>query len=57
MNYDDQLWVEAFLEFLSLPNVDQLYQDCLDKGCTPGLVLRDGDETRTLQIKLFTYDE
>lgn len=57
MKSDDQLWVEAFLEFLNLPNVDQLYQDGLDKGCQPCLVLRDGDETRTLLIKLFTYDE
>ncbi|MDH3605288.1 MAG: hypothetical protein OEU26_37320 [Candidatus Tectomicrobia bacterium] len=52
---DERLWVEAFLEFLTLPNADQIYQECLDKGFKPGLLVCDGERERTFPVKLFNY--
>ena len=52
----EQLWVEAFLEFLNLPNADQMYQECLNNGLKPCLLVCDGERERTFPIKLFNYE-
>jgi hypothetical protein len=53
-NYQQYL-VALFLEFLSLPDCEQMYQECLANGKEPHIFLRDDEKTLAFPVKLFTY--
>jgi hypothetical protein len=59
MNFDEtnyqQHLVALSLEFFSLPNVDAMYQECLENGIPPRIYLRDNEKVLFFPVKVFSY--